>query len=399
MPKRIAPLSELKIKKAKPAGAPYKLADGDGLYLYVSPSGGKLWRFDYTLGKRCTLSMGSYPEISIEEARDRRKEARALVAHGVDPNTVKKIKASTVKKVTANSFEVVAREWHERFKSTWCEKHGYHKLQRLESNIFPWIGTIDIADVEAPDLLEALRRVETRGAGDLASRIRTSCVQVFSYAIATGRCKRNVAADLKGALAPVSGGHHAAITEPVELAGFLRSVPEYRGSFLTISALKLLPLFFCRPGELRQAEWIEFDFVENIWNVPAGRMKMKNPHIVPLSKQAISVLNELKQVTGFGKYVFPSQGISGRCMSDNTLNTALRRMGYTKDEVTSHGFRATARTILDEVLKVRVDLVEHQLAHAVKDPNGRAYNRTSFIPERRELMQQWADYLDGLTRK
>lgn len=395
MPRRIAPLSDMQISKAKPKLEQYALRDGGGLYLVVTPSGGKLWRLDYRFeNKRLTLAIGAYPSISLADARERRLEAQKQIASGVNPSAVKKVLQKAV--ITANSFEAIAREWHAKFINTWVEKHGFHKLQRLESNIFPWVGATNIAEVTTVDLLHALRIVENRGAVDLAHRIRTTCVQVFDYAIATGRCGRNTARDLKGALPPAKGGHHAAITEPAELGKLLKAIEGYNGHFATLCMLKLLPMFFCRPGELRQAEWVEFDFTANLWNVPAGRMKMKFSHIVPLCKQAVTVLNELRQVTGHEKYLFPSQLSSSRPMSDNTVNTALRRMGYSREEVTAHGFRATARTILDEVLKVRVDLIEHQLAHAVRDTNGRAYNRTTFIDERRDMMQIWADYLESL---
>ena len=397
MPKRVVSLSDAQVSKAKARPGQYALRDGDGLYLLVTPTGGKLWRFDYRYeGKRLTLAIGSYPEITLAEARAKREEHRRQVANGINPNTVKKI-LRTVKTASENSFEAVAREWHAEFKNTWCEKHGFHKLQRLESNIFPWIGKLPIDEITAPQLLAALRIVQKRDALDLAHRIRTSCVQVFQYAIATGRASRNVATDLRGALPPVSGGHHAAITAPLEVGKLWQAIDGYNGQFTTICALKLLMLFMCRTGELRQSEWSEFDFAENIWNVPAGRMKMKVAHLVPLCKQSVSILKQLSQVTGGGKYVFPAMTSPLRCMSENTINTALRRMGYTKEEVTGHGFRATARTILDEVLKVRTDLIEHQLAHTVRDPNGRAYNRTAHVEDRTIMMQTWADYLDEIS--
>ncbi|MEI6207273.1 MAG: integrase arm-type DNA-binding domain-containing protein [Desulfuromonadales bacterium] len=398
MPKRIPPISELKVQKARPKDKSYRLNDGEGLYLLVTPSGGKLWRFDYTFAKttRKTLAFGPYPEISLVEARKYREDARTLVAHGIDPSTVKK-NLDTVK-TTENSFEAVAREWHEKFKSTWCDKHGFHKLQRMESNIFPWIGSTDISAITAPDLLAALRRVESRGAGDLSHRIRTTCVQVFQYGIATGRCQRNVAMDLKGALAPVRGKHLGAPTTPAALSVVLKGIDAFNGSRITTCALMLTPMLMVRPGELRHMEWSELDFIKNEWNIPAGKMKMKVAHLVPLARQAVAVLNEVRHVTGHGKYVFPSQRTSKRPMSDNTINAALRRLGFGKDEVTGHGFRATARTILDEVLQVRPDYIEHQLAHAVRDPNGRAYNRTAHLDERRKMMQLWADYLDELKR-
>lgn len=395
MPRRIAPLTDMQVSKAKVKPEQYALRDGGGLYLLVTPTGGKLWRIDYRYGgKRLTYSAGAYPAVTLAAARVKREEIKAMLASGINPNTVKKVLKNTV--IGENTFEAIAREWHAKFIGTWCDKHGFHKLQRLENNIFPWVGETNIDEVTTVDLLHALRIIENRGAIDLAHRIRTTCVQVFDYAIATGRASRNTARDLKGALPPAQGGHHAAITDPAELGKLLKAIEGYNGHFTTLCMMKLLPLFFCRPGELRQAEWVEFDFAEKLWSIPAGRMKMKQPHIVPLCKQAVACLNELKQVTGHGKYLFPSFLSAMRPMSDNTVNTAFRRMGYAKEEVTGHGFRATARTILDEVLKVRVDLIEHQLAHAVRDTNGRAYNRTRFVDERAKMMQQWADYLESL---
>jgi integrase len=394
MPKRVAPLSDLKVSKAKPQAKQYRLTDGDGLYLLVTQAGSKLWRFDYRfLGVRKTLAIGSYPEWSLTEARQKREESRKLVASGVDPMVTKKIQTA-VGNIENNSFEVIAREWHAKFIHTWVQKHGFNKLQRLQSNIFPWIGKTNIAAVTAPDLLAALRRIEVRGAVDLAHRVRTTCVQIFQYGIATGRCERNIAGDLKGALPPAPGGHHAAPTDPKDLAVMLQAIEGYNGNFMVKCALQLAPMLFVRPGELRHMEWLELD--GDSWSIPAGKMKAKTAHLVPLPHQAVSILNELRPLTGHSKYVFPCLRSPLRPMSDNTVNSALRRMGFTKDEVTGHGFRATARTILDEVLNVRPDFIEHQLAHAVRDPNGRAYNRTAHLDERKKMMQMWADYLDGL---
>jgi len=274
--------------------------------------------------------------------------------------------------------------------------HALHKLERLEKNVFPWIGKRTIKELTAPDVLAVLRRMEERNILDTAHRVRFECGAIFRYAIATGRADRDPVADLKGALPPVKNGHHAAPTDPKELAPLLRAIDGFEGSFVVKCALQLTPLLFVRPGELRHAEWSEFNFETAEWNIPAGRMKMKISHLVPLSEQAIAIFKELRPLTGHSKYVFPSHRSPLRCMSDNALNAAMRRMGFDKDEVTAHGFRATARTILDEVLQVRPDYIEHQLAHAVKDPNGRAYNRTAHLTERKKMMQIWADYLDGL---
>jgi integrase len=266
----------------------------------------------------------------------------------------------------------------------------------MKNDLFPWIGSKPIVNIKAPELLAVLRRVESRGAIETARRLRIIAGQVFKYAVKTGRAERDPAADLRGALAPAKENHHAAITEPKEVAPLLRAIDGYQGSFVVKCALKLAPLFFVRPGELRHAEWSEIDLDEAVWSIPADKMKMKQAHIVPLCRQAIEILKELQPLTGASKYVFPSGRSFARAMSENAVNAALRRMGYDKGTMTGHGFRAMARTILDEVLQVRPDFIEHQLAHAVRDPNGRAYNRTAHLEERRKMMQKWADYLDGL---
>lgn len=391
MPKRIAPLSDKQISKAKATDKQYALRDGGGLYLVVTITGGKLWRMDYRFeNKRLTLSIGAYPVITLSKAREKRLETQQQLSEGINPGTVKKAlqQSHTVK----NSFAAVAREWHIKFAGTWTPDHSERKLTRLTKYIFTQLGDMEIEQITAQDLLAALNKISSP---DIMHRVRYDCVQVIRYAIATGRCTRNVADDLRGSLPPVKGGHHAAITDPVELGKFLCALESYSGSFVTICAVKLQVMLFCRPSELRNAEWSEID--GDMWNIPAERMKMKIAHLVPLPTQAVAVLNQLRQVTGHGKYVFPSMVSNQRPMSDNTVNTALRRMGYSKEEATGHGFRATARTILDEVLKVRVDLIEHQLAHAVRDANGRAYNRTSHVDDRKIMMQQWADYLDLIT--
>jgi integrase len=269
-------------------------------------------------------------------------------------------------------------------------------MDRLERDLFPWIGKRPIAEIKPTELLSAVRRVESRGALESAHRIRTICGQVFRYAVATGRAERDISVDLKGALPQPQEKHRAAITEPVEVGKLLRSIDDYSGSFVVKCALRIAPLVFVRPGELRHMEWTELDFENAQWNIPAGKMKMKEPHLVPLSKQAIEILKELQSLTGTSRYCFPSGRSFDRALSDNAILSALRRMGYEKSEMSGHGFRAMARTILDEVLQIRPDFIEHQLAHAVRDPNGRAYNRTAHLVERRKMMQSWADYLDGL---
>lgn len=391
------PLTDVKARNAKPAAKQFKLFDGDGLFLLVTPGGGKWWRFKYRFeGKEKLLSLGTYPEVSLADAREKRDAARKQVAAGVDPGAVRKACKAAMVAIAENSFEIVAREWHGKFTPTWTPGHADTIMKRMERDLFPWLGARSIGEIRAPELLAALRRVESRGALETAHRVRTIAGQVFRYAVATGRAERDPAADLRGALPPATERHHAAVTEPKEVADLLRAIDGYQGGFVVKCALRLAPLFFVRPGELRQAEWLEIDFEAEQWNIPAERMKMKQAHIVPLSEQAVNILREIKALTGASRYVFPSGRSFARPMSNNAINAALRRMGYDKEEMTGHGFRAMARTILDEVLQVRPDYIEHQLAHAVKDPNGRAYNRTAHLAERRKMMQTWADYLDGL---
>ena len=389
-------LSDAKIRNRKPPEKPVKLFDGGGLFLLVTPQGGKLWRLKYRFeGKEKLLALGSYPEVSLLYARQRRDEARRQLARGIDPGAVRKAQKQAETEET-ETFEVIAREWHDKFQLNWTPGHTLTIMSRLERDLFPWLGKRPIKEIEAPELLAALHRVESRGALETAHRIRTLAGQVFRYAVATGRAERDPSGDLKGALPQPGKKHLAAITDPKEVAPLLKAIDGYQGSFIVKCALRLAPLFFVRPGELRHAEWAEMDLDEALWNIPAHKMKMDQPHIVPLSKQAVEILKELKPLTGSSQYVFPSARSMARPMSNNAILAALRRMGYEKETMSGHGFRAMARTILDEVLKFRPDFIEHQLAHAVRDPNGRAYNRTTHLEERREMMQVWADYLDGL---
>jgi integrase len=386
----------MKVQKAKSKDKSFALFDGGGLFLLVTPSGGKLWRFKYRYdGKPKLLAFGTYPEISLLDARKRRDDARRLLANNVDPGAGRKAQKQAKIEET-ETFEVIAREWLERFKSKWQEEYANKIMHRLELNVFPWIGSRPIKDIKAPELLSVLRRIESRDALELAHRTRNICGQVFRYAVATGRADRNPAEDLKGALSPVKTIHRAAIIEPKEVGNLLRAIDSYQGTFVVQCALKLAPLVFVRPGELRHAEWSEINFENAEWNIPASKMKMKEAHLVPLSRQAIEILKKLHTLTGSGRYLFPSERTPQRPMSENAILVALRIMGYSKEEMSGHGFRAMARTILDEVLQVRPDFIEHQLAHAVRDPNGRAYNRTAHLNERRKMMQTWADYLDGL---
>ncbi|MEJ2157157.1 MAG: integrase arm-type DNA-binding domain-containing protein [Desulfobacteraceae bacterium] len=389
-------LSDTKIRNAKPKSMQYKLFDRDGLFLIVAPSGGKWWRFKYRFGgKEKLLSLGTYPEVTLVKARERRNMARTQVADGIDPSQMRKAQKAA-KEQDQNTFEVIAREWHTKFTPTWTPGHAKAILRRLELNAFPWMGKRPIIEIKAPELLMVLRRIESRGALESAHRVRIICGQVFRYAVATGRAERDPSADLKGALPPAQSTHLAAITDPKKVGGLLRSIDGYEGSFVTKCALKLAPLLFVRPGELRHMEWAEIDLEAAEWNIPGDKMKTGHPHLVPLARQAVQILQEIQPLTGAGRYVFPSPRTAKRPMSNNAVLSALRRMGFEKDEMSGHGFRAMARTILDEVLQVRPDYIEHQLAHAVKDPLGRAYNRTKHLNERRVMMQLWADYLDGL---
>lgn len=391
-------LTDVTIRQAKPREKPYKIPDERGLYLEVSPSGGKWWRFRYSFeGKDKRISLGTYPDVGLKKARERRDECRTMVADKIDPSEHRKAKKATKIENAANSFEVVAREWFIKFSSQWSESHGSKIIRRLERDVFPWIGNNPIADINAPMLLTVVSRIESRGAIETAHRALSNCGQVFRYAVATGRAVRDPSQDLRGALTPVKETHFAAVIEPKDVARLLRALDDYEGTLIVKCALRLAPLVFVRPGELRKAEWqhIDFDTAEWRYNVT----KTDTAHVVPLSQQALNILKELHPQTGRDKYVFPSARDKNRPMSDNAILAAMRRMGIDKEEMTTHGFRAMARTILDEVLQFRPDIIEHQLAHAVRDPNGRAYNRTAHLPERKKMMQAWADYLDILKKQ
>lgn len=389
------PLTDAAVRRAKPADKPVRMFDGGGLYLEIAPSGGKYWRQKYRFGgKEKRLAHGVYPDVSLAEARRRRDEARAVLASGVDPGVQRRAVAAA--RAGADSFEVIALEWLAG--RPWVPDYRKKVEAWFANDVFPWIGRTPAGDLQAPDFLAVVRRVEARGAIESAHRILQNCGQVMRYAIATGRASRNPCADLRGALQPAPERHHAAITEPSELGPLLRAIDGYSGTHAVRCALKLAPLVFLRPVELRTGEWSEIDVEAARWNIPAAKMKMRQPHVVPLSRQALAILEELRPVTGDGRYLFPGLRTASRPMSDNTVNAALRRLGYDRDTMTGHGFRATARTILDEVLGFRPDWIEHQLAHAVRDPNGRAYNRTAHLKDRARMMQAWADYLDKLRR-
>jgi len=388
-------LTDKAIRNIKPSTKRFRLFDERALYLEVSPAGGKWWRLKYRYGgKEKRLSLGVYPDVSLKAARDRRDAARELLSDGIDPAANKKALSLARAEGDAHSFEVVALEWHAKFSQGLAPSHTVRVARVFERDINPWIGARPIAEITAPELLSVIRRIEARGALETAHRVLGNCSQVFRYAVATGRCKSDPSRDLRGALPPFKGKHLAATTEPTRLAEILRAIDGYQGTLPVICALRLAPLVFVRPGELRKAEWKDIDLKTAEWRYTVTKTDV--PHIVPLSRQAAEILRELQPLTGSGRYVFPGARTSKRPMSDNAILAAMRRMGIGKEEMTGHGFRAVARTILDEVLGVRPDFIEHQLAHAVRDPNGRAYNRTAHLAERRAMMQMWSDYLDGL---
>lgn len=390
-------LTDVVARNAKAKAKLYKLTDGFGLYLLVDPKGRRHWRFRYRTkaGKENTLSLGVYPETSLVEAREKREAVRKQLANGIDPGEVKKAERAAAVAETKNGFEVVAREWYSRQSHLWADSHAESVIGRLRLDVFPVLGARPVEEITAPELLKMLRRIESRGALETAHRVRTICGQIFRYAIATGRADRDSAADLRDALTPYKKRHLPAIIDPKALAPLLRAIDGYKGTHTVRCALKLTPLLLARPGELRQAEWSEINFDAATWSIPAEKMKTRQEHIVPLAWQAVAILRDLHELTGRGKYVFPCNGNRNKPMSEAAIAVALHKLGF-KGIQTAHGFRATARTILDEILQQRPELAEHQLAHAVKGPLGRAYNRTSFLPERQQMMQLWADYLDGL---
>ena len=389
------PLTDTMVRNAKPGQKAIRLKDDRGLYLEVTPAGGKLWRLRYWLNSRENrISLGVYPDVSLKDARERRDEARKLIANGVDPSKARQEEKAEAA-AEALTFEHVAREWYERFKPKWSPSHSLDVIQRLEKNVFPSLGPKSIRDIAAPELLAAVRLIEGRGAVESARRILQMCGQIFRYAIATGQADRDIAADLRGSLPPAREKHHASITDPKAVAQLMRAIDGYQGAFMVLCALRLAPLVFVRPGELRHAEWSEIDLDGAEWRIPAPKMKMKEQHIVPLSRQAVAILRELHPLTGAGRYVFPSVRTSARAMSENTVLAALRRLGYTKDEMTGHGFRSMASTLLNELGWNR-DAIERQLAHAERNAVRAAYNFAEHLPERRRMMQAWADYLDKL---
>ena len=391
-------LSDTAIRSAKPQDKPAKLFDGGGLFLLVTPNGGKWWWLKYRFGgKEKLLSLGVYPAVSLKEARKRREEAKEQIAMGIDPGANRKAVKEAVRAEAVNSFEVVTREWHDKQKDTWVKSHGDKIFARFVNDIFPIIGAKAVGTVTAPELLEALRRIEARGAVETAHRTLQNCGQVFRYAIATGRAERDPSADLRGALSPIKHTSFASITEPKEIGALLRDIEAYQGNIIVCAALRMAPYVFVRPGELRRAEWEEFnlDAQEPEWRIPASRMKMRKLHIVPLSRQVVAILQDLHRYTGNERYLFPSMRAKSAPISDVTLLAALRRMGYDKESMTVHGFRSMASILLNERGYNR-DWVERQLAHGERNTVRAAYNYAEYLPERRRMMQEWADYLDEL---
>lgn len=386
-------LSSVQVRNAKPRAKPYKLYDEAGLFLLVTPTGKPKWRMRYVVGgKEKLLSFGTYPVLSLADARAARNEARKQMALSIDPAQARR--DNRLAATGREAFEALAREYVETRKD-WSEQTRATRLRRLEVHIFPWLGQIPAADIKPAGLLPHLRRVEGRGNVELSHRMLQLCSQVFRFGVSTGRCDRDPAPDLRGALTPVKERHHAAVTEPRKFGELLRAIDGYQGTFTVKCALRLAPLVFLRPGELRHATWDEIDLEAGDWRIPAGRMKLPAPHIVPLAEQSIATFRELEPLTGPSGFVFPSMRTAERPMSENTVNAALRRLGYSKEEMTGHGFRSTASTLLNEAGWSR-DAIERQLAHQERDKVRAAYNFDDYLPERRQMMRAWADYLDGL---
>ena len=385
-------LNDTRVRSAKSREKAFKLSDERGLFLLVTPTGSRLWRLKYRLnGREKLISLGAYPDVTLKRAREKRDAARRLITDGIDPSAQRKAERAAL----AQSFEGVAKEWLELQTKSLAPETISILSARLDSGLYPYIGSRPISAITAQELLGALRRIEARGRHETAHRVRALAGRVFRYAVATGRAHHDVAADLKGALAPVKSKHFASVTDPARVGELMRAIHGYSGHPVTALALKLAPLVFVRPGELRAAEWSEFDLENAEWRIPGERMKMGEPHLVPLSRQALAILRELQPLARGGKYLFPSLRTRDRPMSDNTINAALRRMGYTSEEQTGHGFRSMASTLLNEQ-GYPPDVIELQLAHTERNKVRAAYNKAQRLPERRKMMQAWADYLDGL---
>lgn len=389
-------LTDAKLRQLKPRDKTYKVADGGGLYLEVVPKGGRYWRYKYRFnGVEKRLALGVYPATSLAQARDAHFDARRQVASGIDPGVHRRLQKNLGRSQAANSFGAIGQEWLAK-QSHWSPGHAKRVIAQIEAHAMPWLREVPIVDITAPQLIRVLERIAERGHHESAHRLAYKFSQIFAYALLTGRIAQNPAHGLSKALPAVKKRHHAAITRPDEVGALIRSIDGYRGNRLTELALRLAPLVFVRPGELRQAEWAEVNFSSRQWLIPAHKIKQRRELIVPLSRQAIQILEEANRYSGDGKYVFPSIRSPSRPMSDNTILSALRNLGYSKEQMTGHGFRAMARTLLAEDCGYPSEAIEHQLSHAVPDPNGRAYNRTQFLPLRTEMMQDWADYLDRL---
>ena len=381
-----------------------RFADSGGLYLEVTPNGSKRWFLKYRIGgKEKRLALGGYPAVGVTAARRARDAAKVQKAEGVDPAQARKVKKLVAANPAGDSFKVVALEWYEKQEPHWSEAHALRSKRQLERDLFPWLGERKMGELTPMELLATLRKVEARGAVETADRGLMLARQVWRYAVATGRAERDITGDLKGALTPYRGKHFAAITDPVKLGDLIRAIRAYKGGPIVRAALQLAPILFQRPGELRAAEWSEIDFDGALWTIPAARMKRSkdgkehgDPHLAPLPTQAVEILRGLHGYTGHGRMVFPGERNHDRPISENSVRTALITLGYTPEIQTWHGFRATARTMLAEQLECDPLVIEAQLAHAVKDANGRAYNRTTYLKQRTEMMQRWADYLDKL---
>jgi integrase len=394
-------LTAAAVKAAETRGKEYKLADGRGLHLLVKPNGGKYWRMKYRYGgKEKQLALGVYPEISLAKAREKCQAARTQLDSGIDPSVARRLDKITQQTEGENTFRRVGMEWYETQMGGKSDSYRDRTRRLLENDLYPALGRRPINQIEPPELLMALRKVEKRGAVDMAHRAKQTAGQVFRFGVATGRCARDPSGDLRGALTPKNKKHYAAITDPAGAGRLMLAIDSFEGTPAVKTALQLSPLLFQRPGEIRTMEWAAINWDAKQWEIPAEKMKMGSDHIVPLSKQALALLREIECHTAHrGKYVFPSQRGASRPLSDNGVRVALRTMGFDNETMTAHGFRAMARTMLDEVLHYRVDWIEHQLAHQVRDANGRAYNRTAHLPERHKMMQGWADYLDNLKKQ
>lgn len=393
MPRTSPPLTDAVVRNAKPKDRAYKLAAGRGLYLLMTTEGRRYWRFKYRLeGREKLLALGVYPDVSLAEARRRRDGARVLLEQGIDPSAARKAMRET--ESGADSFEAIAREWYEKFRPRWAPSHASKQLGRLEADVLPYLGSLPAREIEPPEVLAVLRRVEER-AVESAHRVKNIVGQIMRYAVATGRADRDPTPDLRGALAPAPERHYPAILEPVRIGEILRMLDSYAGSPVVRAAIRLQPLLFCRPGELRSMRWKDLNLDAAMWDFEAS--KTREPHFVPLAPQAIAILEEIGRLTAESTYVFPSLRSRDRPISDMAMGAALRRLGIdTRRELTSHSWRAIARTLLEERLGFPAVVVELQLGHRLKDPLGRAYNRTTHLEQRRRMMHAWAGFLDGV---